>query len=92
MENGQTRITLDRLQRIAELLDTPIEDFLNDADQITVNMRNERGTNGYNVVQHHQASSEEVWQRTIEMMAELIKEQQRLNGLLSEHLGKVGTT
>jgi len=83
LENGQTRITLERLQRVSELLDTPVEEFLNDADQITLNMRTRSGANGYHVVQHQECSAE-LMQRTLDVLAELVKEQQRQNALLAE--------
>lgn len=86
LELGRTKITLDRLQRIMDELETPIEEFLNDTGQVTVNIRSQHGPNGYHAVQNQQVAPE-----MLEMLgafAALVKEQQRQNAMLMEILAK----
>ncbi len=86
LETGKTKVDLDRLQQIAEILEEPLESFLN-GDHIVINNENQHGPNGYHVVQHQQIPVE-FFERLFTSLADIMKEQQRQNTLIIQMMDK----
>lgn len=76
MENEETKITVERLQKIAEILETSIVDFFN-TDKFTIHNQNYEGSYGGNAyVQHLNVENKEATEKLIASYEERIKEYQ----------------
>lgn len=89
VENGITKIDIERLQLIAEVFDTPIEDLINVDDSVYINAikDNEVGFNNSSVTINHKSEAEkDLYERLIaekeKTIADKDKEIAFLRGLL----------
>ncbi len=64
LENEDTKVTVDRLQKIAEILETSIIDFF-DADKITIQNQNNYD-HSYGLIQNMTVESKEVYERLLQ--------------------------
>lgn len=75
MENEETKITVERLQKIAEILQTSIIDFFN-SDKFTIHNQNYEGAYGNGYVQNLNIENKEATEKLIASYEERIKEYQ----------------
>lgn len=91
IENGITRLDLDRLKQIAEILDTTVEDLINVEDSVYINeiKDNDVGFNNSTVSIHHKSEVEtQLYERLLaekdKIIADKDKEIAYLRGLLEK--------
>lgn len=87
MENEETKITVERLQKIAEILETSIIDFFN-SDKFTIHNQNYNGTYGNGYVQNLNVENKETTERLIKSYEIRIKEKDEQIAFLKRLLDK----
>jgi transcriptional regulator with XRE-family HTH domain len=92
IENGITRLDLERLDQIAQILETDVEDLINVEDDVHINeiKGNDVGFNNKDVViNHHNTDVKAIYERLIEekdfIIAEKNKEIEFLRGLVTKN-------
>lgn len=87
IENGQIKLTVERLQRIAEVLNIPMEEFLkNERQSITFNNSSVDKFNGY--IETIQEGNKKLMQSTINSLKDEIVHLRKENSQLIEALAK----
>lgn len=78
IENEATKLTIDRLSKIAEILQTDITDFFN-ASKLTIqNQTNNEGAYGNGYIQNLHIESKEIYEKLLQSKDEQIKLLQEL--------------
>ncbi|HUH26496.1 MAG TPA: helix-turn-helix transcriptional regulator [Flavobacterium sp.] len=81
LENEDTKVTVDRLYRIAEVLETNIIDFF-DTDRVTIqNQNNYEGS--YGLVQNLTVENKEIYEKLLQTKEEQIN---MLTKIIEKHL------
>ena len=95
IENGITKLDIERLQQIAEILETTVEDLINVEDSVYINAikDNDVGFNNSTVTINHKSEEEKLlYERLIsekdKIIADKDKEIAFLRGLLSKQEDK----
>lgn len=73
MESEETKITVERLQKIAEILETSVIDFFN-SDKFTIHNQNYEGAYGNGYVQNLNVENKEATEKLIKSYEIRIKE------------------
>ncbi len=82
IENGKTKINIDKLERIAEILETKVEDILHLKKQENISFAyNKLSDNAVGIIQHYHATH-------VETMEKFITHLQSENEFLREELRK----
>jgi len=95
IENGITKLDVDRLKAIAEIFEMTIEDLINVEDSVYISeiKNNDVGFNNSSVTINHKSEVEtQLYERMIaekdKVIIEKDKEIEYLRGLLAKNLGK----
>jgi transcriptional regulator with XRE-family HTH domain len=83
LETGTTKITTDRLQQIAAVLEVPIEELLNSEHQ-TINFNNSHVEKFYGYIEHLQEDNKEHTKMLYEQVRYLQNENERLLGTVEK--------
>lgn len=81
LENGTTRLTTDRLEQLASILDVPVDSILHSERQI-FNLDNNHIDKFYGYIENLHEENKEVWQKTITVLEEQIQYLKEQNALL----------
>ena len=87
MENGETKMTIERLSEIAALLETDIIDFF-DSSKITIQNQNIEGAFGNGYVENLHMENKETYEKLIEQYEQRLKEKDEQIALLKSLIGK----
>jgi transcriptional regulator with XRE-family HTH domain len=71
LENGTTKLTTDRLEQIAKVLDVPVESILNSEKQV-FNLDNNHIDKFYGYIENLHDENKEAWQKTVAILEEQI--------------------
>ncbi|SDD84678.1 helix-turn-helix domain-containing protein [Riemerella columbipharyngis] len=86
LENENTKITVDRLYKIAEILEVDISDFFN-GSKLKINTQNNyEGSYGNGYIQNLYVDNKEIVKKLIESYETIIKEKDEQIKLLKEKL------
>lgn len=89
LENGETKLDVDRLRKIAEVLEVAPEDLLN-PEALVFNMHATSGANGYHVVQNQTGITEEALKLIAERYEAQLTELRSMNERLLLVVEKLG--
>lgn len=87
IEGGETKLTTDRLQEIADILDVPIEELITGETQ-SFNFNNSHIEKFYGYVENLQEDNKENLRVLHEQIKSLSKENERLLGLIEKLIAK----
>lgn len=73
IEKGETKLTVDRLYKIAEILDTDVTDFFNESKLNIQNQTNNDGAFGNGYVKNLNIESKELYEKIITFKDEQIE-------------------
>jgi transcriptional regulator with XRE-family HTH domain len=91
IENGITKLDIERLKEIAEVLETTVEDLINADDGVYINeiKGNDVGFNNNNVTINHKSETEkELYERLISEKDKIIEEKNKEIAFYRDLLGK----
>lgn len=91
IENGVTKLDIERLQLIADVLETTIEDLINVDDSVYINAikDNEVGFNNSSVTINHKSEEEKnLYERLIAEKDKIIADKDKEIAFLRELIGK----
>ncbi len=89
LEGGETKLDVDRLRKIAEVLEVAPEDLLN-PEALVFNMHATSGANGYHVVQNQTGIPEEALKLIAERYEAQLTELRAMNERLMLVVEKLG--
>jgi len=69
IENGTTKLTVDRMEEIATLLDVPVESILS-CDHNTYNIENHHNDKVYNHIEHLYEANKELLEKQVALLQE----------------------
>lgn len=72
IENGSTKITIDRLQQIAEILDIEVSSLISSSKQPIFNQKNEKGAYGNGYVENLHVENKEMTEKLLAEKDKLI--------------------
>ena len=87
MENGETKITIERLGKIAELLETDISELF-DSSKVTIQNQNVEGTYSNGYVENLHIENKEMHEKLIEQYEQRLKDKDEQIALLKKMLEK----
>lgn len=90
IEKENTKLTVDRLQRIAEVLEVEVSSLLNSSKQNVFNQTNEKESNGsvYGYIENLHIENKEITEKLLQSKDELIKKLEEQIGLLQNLIEK----
>ena len=86
MENAETKITIERLSKIAELLQTDISELF-DSSKVTIKNQNNEGV-GSGYIENLHIENKEIHEKLIEQYEQRLKDKDEQIALLKEMLRK----
>ena len=88
IEKGSTKLTVDRLQRISEVLEVEVSTLLNSSKQPIFNQTNENGSYANGYIENFYIENKEITEKLLQSKDELIKKLEEQVSFLKELLDK----
>ncbi|MEX1132326.1 MAG: helix-turn-helix domain-containing protein [Flavobacteriales bacterium] len=89
MENGETKLDVERLRKVAELLEVGVEELLN-PEALVFNTHNQHGSNGLRVEHHQSGISEEALRLITERYEAQLVDLRAMNDRLLKVVERLG--